>query len=146
MKRARVLLATLLSVKLAAALLVAASPVPIAAQADGGVDAPYANNQLADPALESQARDLMYEIRCVQCQSQSIADSDAPIAGAMRSEVRTRIAGGQSPDDIRDYFIARYGDYISFDPPVSPLTWPLWFAPILVVGFALWLARGRFKR
>ncbi len=123
------------------------SPVlPLSAQADGGVDAPYANNQLPDPALEEQARRLMGEIRCVQCQSQSIADSDAPIAGAMRSEVRTRIAAGQSADSIRDYFIARYGDYISFDPPMTPLTWPLWFAPILVIAFGLWLARGRFKR
>ena len=130
-----------------AALMLALTPLlPLAAQADGGVDAPYANNQLPDPALESRARDLMVEIRCVQCQSQSIADSDAPIAGAMRSEVRTRIAAGQSVDSIRQYFIARYGDYITFDPPVTPLTWPLWFAPILVIAFGLWLAKGRFKR
>ena len=104
------------------------------------------DTQLADPAQEAQARDLMYDIRCVQCQSQSIADSDAPIAGAMRSEVRSRIANGESPDTIRDYFIARYGDYITFDPPVSALTWPLWLAPILIIAFGLWLARGRFRR
>ncbi|MAC12551.1 MAG: cytochrome C biogenesis protein, partial [Sphingorhabdus sp.] len=63
---------------LALAFCVAA---PLAAQNDGGVDAPFANEQLSDPAQEAAARDLMYEIRCVQCQSQSIADSDAPIAG-----------------------------------------------------------------
>ncbi|MDE0932338.1 MAG: cytochrome c-type biogenesis protein CcmH [Novosphingopyxis baekryungensis] len=129
------------------ALFLALSIPDIAgAQQDGGVDAPFANTQLADPAQEAQARDLMYDIRCVQCQSQSIADSDAPIAGAMRSEVRSRIANGESPDAIRDYFIARYGDYITFDPPVSALTWPLWLAPILIIAFGLWLARGRFRR
>jgi len=125
------------------ALLLAA---PAAAQNDGGVDAPFANEQLPDPAQEAAARDLMYEIRCVQCQSQSIADSDAPIAGAMRSEVRSRIAAGQSAESVRDYLIRRYGDYITYDPPVSPLTWPLWFAPILIIGFGIWLAWGRFKR
>ena len=129
------------------ALFLALSTPDIAgAQQDGGVDAPFANTQLADPAQEARARDLMYDIRCVQCQSQSIADSDAPIAGAMRSEVRSRIANGESPDAIRDYFIARYGDYITFDPPVSALTWPLWLAPILIIAFGLWLARGRFRR
>ncbi len=129
-----------------ALMLLFTPALPLAAQADGGVDAPYANNQLPDAAKEAEARALMGEIRCVQCQSQSIADSDAPIAGAMRSEVRTRIAAGQSADSIRDYFIARYGDYITFDPPMTPLTWPLWFAPILVIAFGLWLAKGRFKR
>ncbi|WP_420605940.1 cytochrome c-type biogenesis protein [Novosphingopyxis sp.] len=131
---------------LMALMLLFTPALPLAAQADGGVDAPYANNQLPDAAKEAEARALMGEIRCVQCQSQSIADSDAPIAGAMRSEVRTRIAAGQSADSIRDYFIARYGDYITFDPPMTPLTWPLWFAPILVIAFGLWLAKGRFKR
>jgi len=126
--------------------LALSTPGMAGAQQDGGVDAPFANTQLADPAQEAQARDLMYDIRCVQCQSQSIADSDAPIAGAMRSEVRSRIANGESPDAIRDYFIARYGDYITFDPPVSALTWPLWLAPILIIAFGLWLARGRFRR
>ncbi len=129
-----------------AALLLLFLAAALPAQNDGGVDAPYANQQLGDPAAEAAARDLMYEIRCVQCQSQSIADSDAPIAAAMRSEVRSRVANGQSVDDIRAYFIARYGDYITFDPPVSPLTLPLWFAPILVIAFGLWLAKGRFRR
>ena len=129
-----------------ALFLALSTPDMAGAQQDGGVDAPFANTQLADPAQEARARDLMYDIRCVQCQSQSIADSDAPIAGAMRSEVRSRIANGESPDAIRDYFIARYGDYITFDPPVSALTWPLWLAPILIIAFGLWLARGRFRR
>ncbi len=131
---------------IALAALLATAPAALSAQQDGGVDAPYANRQLSDPALEGQARALMHEIRCVQCQSQSIADSDAPIAGAMRSEVRTRIAQGQSVGAVRDYLVARYGNYITFDPPVTPLTWPLWLAPILVLAFAIWLARGRFRR
>lgn len=132
--------------RLLVAIMVLLSAAPLPAQQDGGVDAPYANRQLSDPAREDLARSLMHEIRCVQCQSQSIADSDAPIAGAMRSEVRTRIAQGQSVDAVRDYLIARYGNYITFDPPVTPITWPLWLAPILVLAFAIWLARGRFRR
>ena len=108
--------------------------------------APLANVQLKDPAKEAQAQALMATLRCVVCQGQSIADSNAEMAGDMRSLVRTRIEGGQSPAQIRDWLIARYGDYISYDPPFSALTAPLWIAPLLLLALGVWLARASFKR
>lgn len=123
--------------------LVAAGP----AWADSSLPpAPLANVQLKDPAKEAQAQALMATLRCVVCQGQSIADSNAEMAGDMRSLVRTRIAGGQSPTQIRDWLIARYGDYISYDPPFSALTAPLWIAPLVLLAIGAWLARGSFRR
>jgi cytochrome c-type biogenesis protein CcmH len=108
--------------------------------------APYAYKQLADPRQESEARSLMETLRCLVCQGQSIADSDADMAGDMRSLVRERIAAGEKPEAIRAWLIERYGNWVSYKPPVEPITWPLWAAPVLLVGLGLWLARGRFRR
>tara|TARA_R110000772_G_scaffold39727_16_gene93204 strand:- start:78 stop:491 length:414 start_codon:yes stop_codon:yes gene_type:complete len=119
--------------------------LPIAGQT-GLPPAPYADQQLADPAKEAAARDLMDELRCLKCQSQSIADSNAPMAGDMRSQVRERIAAGETPEQIRDWLVERYGNWVTYDPPVTPMTWPLWITPIFLLIAALWLARGRFRR
>ena len=108
--------------------------------------AEYANKQLPDPRQEARARDLMDEIRCLRCQGQSIADSDADIAGDMRNNIRRRIAAGETPDQIRTWLIDRYGNWVTYDPPLEPLTWPLWFAPIVLLGAGLFLMRGQFKR
>ena len=107
---------------------------------------PWANRQLPDPRQEARARALMEELRCLVCQGQSIADSDAEIAGDMRHLVRTRIAAGESPAAVRAWLVERYGDWVSFKPPVEPLTWPLWAAPILLLAAGAWLIRGRLKR
>lgn len=109
-------------------------------------DAPYANQQLADPRQEAVATDLMETLRCVTCQSQSIADSDASLAGDMRHQVRTRIAAGEDPEAIREWMIARYGDWVSYAPTVKPITWPLWAFPLAIIALALFLLRGRFVR
>lgn len=119
--------------------------LPVAAQT-GLPPAPYADQQLVDPAKEAAARDLMDELRCLKCQSQSIADSNAPMAGDMRSQVRERIAAGETPEQIRSWLIERYGSWVTYDPPVTPMTWPLWIAPIFLLIAAVWLARGRFRR
>ena len=95
--------------------------------------APYAYNQLQDPRLEAEASALMHTLRCLKCQSQSIADSDAPMAGDMRHQVRSRILAGESPGQIRSWLIARYGDYVSYEPEVSATTWPLFAVPVLVI-------------
>lgn len=108
--------------------------------------APYANRQLADPRQEQRAKDLMEELRCLVCQGQSIADSNAELAGDMRSLVRERIAAGQTPAQIRTYLIERYGEWVTLRPPVEPLTWPLYAAPILLLLAGGWLLRGRFRR
>ncbi len=114
------------------AALLALLAVPLAAQ-DSMPPAPYAYNQLADPKLEAEASALMHTLRCLKCQSQSIADSDAPMAGDMRHQVRSRILAGESPDQIRGWLIARYGDYVSYEPEVSRTTWPLFAVPVLVI-------------
>ena len=108
--------------------------------------APYAYRQLDDPRREAQAKALMETLRCLVCQGQSIADSDADMAGDMRSLVRERIAAGEPPEAIRAWLVERYGNWVSYKPPVAPVTWPLWAAPALLLGLGFWLARGRFRR
>ncbi len=121
--------------------------LPFTATAQTGLPpAPYAYRQLDDPAKEAEAKELMEELRCLKCQSQSIADSDAPMAGDMRSQVRERIAAGQTPEQIRDWLIDRYGNWVSYDPPVTTATWPLWAAPLFLLIMGLWLARAKFRR
>jgi cytochrome c-type biogenesis protein CcmH len=108
--------------------------------------APYAYQQLRDPAQESRAKALMEELRCLVCQGQSIADSDAPLAGDMRHEVRTKIAAGESPADIKKWLVARYGNWVSYDPPFDAATAFLWLGPLLFLALGGWLAFGRFRR
>ncbi|HEX8466222.1 MAG TPA: cytochrome c-type biogenesis protein [Allosphingosinicella sp.] len=106
----------------------------------------YAYTQLPDPIQEAEAKALMETLRCLVCQGQSIADSDADMAGDMRALVRERIAAGEEPEAIRRWLIERYGAWVSYKPTVEPLTWPLWAAPVVLVALGLWLARSRFRR
>ncbi len=106
--------------------------------------APFAYRQLDDPAKERAAMDLMETLRCLQCQGQSIADSDAPIAGSMRSLVRERIKAGEAPEEIRSWLIERYGDYVSYAPQLTELTWPLFAVPLVFLLIAVLLLRRRF--
>lgn len=106
----------------------------------------YANEQLADPAQEAKAKALMATIRCIVCQGQAIIDSDAELAGDMRALIRGRIAGGETPAQIKTWLIERYGAYITYEPPLTPVTWPLWIAPIALLGVGAFLARGRFRK
>ena len=108
--------------------------------------AEYAYTQLPDARQEAQAKALMETLRCIVCQGQSIADSDADMAGDMRALVRRRIQAGERPEDIRRWLIERYGNWVSYAPPVEPVTWPLWAAPIVLLLGGLLLARGRFRR
>ena len=107
---------------------------------------PWANRQLPDPRQEAAAAALMEQIRCLVCQGQSIADSNAELAGEMRAMVRERVAAGEPPEKIRGWLIERYGAWISFRPPLEPLTWPLWAAPLLLLAAGAWLARQRLAR
>lgn len=127
---------------LALLLVLAAAP----ALADSNLPpAALANTQLKDPAKEAKARDLMYTLRCLVCQGQSIADSDAEMAGDMRALVRQRIDAGESPESVRKWLVARYGDYVTYDPPFSWVTAPLWLAPLAMLAIGAWLARSSFK-
>ena len=137
-----------LGLALAASTTVAAllfSAAPAAAQ-PVTPPAHYANVQLADPAKEASAKALMETLRCLVCQGQSIADSDADMAADMRALVRERIARGETPASVRDWLVSRYGDYVTYDPPLSGLTWPLWLAPIALLAIGAWIARSSFRR
>jgi cytochrome c-type biogenesis protein CcmH len=128
-----------------ALLLLALIAAPVSAD-PSTPPAALANTQLRDPAQEAKARDLMATLRCLVCQGQSIADSDASMAGDMRALVRSRIAAGETPDSVRAWLIERYGDYVSYDPPLSAATWPLWLAPIALLVLGAVIARSSFRR
>ncbi|MFN3620065.1 MAG: cytochrome c-type biogenesis protein CcmH [Sphingorhabdus sp.] len=124
-------------------LLIMAAPA--LAQGSGPTPA-LANRQLADSVKEAEATRLMHSLRCIQCQGQSIADSDAPMAASMRAEVRQQIAAGQDPETIRTWMIDRYGEWVSFEPDMKGAGLLLWLTPLIVLLVSLWLARGLFRR
>src|SRR6187431_1889124 len=101
---------------------------------------------LADPVLESRARELSRELRCMVCQNQSIDDSDAPLARDLRLLVRERIAGGDSDNQVIDFLVARYGEFVLLKPRLSLHTLMLWLLPPLALaggGLALWFYSRR---
>lgn len=129
---------------IAATILLVSAPSALAQTALP--PAPYADRQLDDPRLEEQARQLMLTIRCVTCQSQSIADSNASMASDLRSIIRERLQAGESPEQIRAWLIERYGDWISYAPSARPILWPLWAAPVVLLLIGGVLVASRLKR
>ena len=105
----------------------------------------WADRQLPDPRQEAQAAALMEELRCLVCQGQSIADSNAELAGDMRDLVRRRIAAGEQPAAIRAWLIRRYGSWISYRPTAEPAAWPLWLAPLALLALGALLLRRRIR-
>lgn len=105
----------------------------------------WANRQLPDPAQEAKAQALMQELRCLVCQGQSIADSDADMAGDMRHLVRDRIARGEQPQAIRAWLVERYGQWVSYRPG-GEASWPLWLAPFVLLVLGGMVALGRLRR
>lgn len=103
----------------------------------------WANRQLPDPRQEAKAEALMAEVRCLVCQGQSIADSDAELAGDMRDLIRRRIAAGEKPSAIQGWLVQRYGTWISYKPTDEPAAWPLWLAPFGLLLVGLWFVRRR---
>ncbi len=91
---------------------------------------------LPDPVLEQRARDISAHLRCVVCQNQTIDDSDAPLAHDMRLLVRERLLAGDSDKEVREYIVARYGNFVLLRPPFQADTWALWIAPFLVLAIA----------
>ena len=129
--------------RLALALMIVAAPPVLA---DSNLPPAYwSNRQLPNPKQEEQAQALMAELRCLVCQGQSIADSDAELAGDMRDLVRRRIAAGEKPSAIRAWLIERYGSWISYKPTGEPAAWPLWLAPLALLLAGAWLIRRRIS-
>jgi cytochrome c-type biogenesis protein CcmH len=92
---------------------------------------------LADPALEARAREIGRDLRCLVCQNQSIDDSDADLARDLRVLVRERLQAGDSDQQVVDYVVSRYGDFVLLRPPLKPSTYVLWFGPALILGLAV---------
>ena len=105
----------------------------------------------ADDALDARLKSLETQLRCLVCQNQTLAESEAPLAADLRNEVRELAQSGKSDDDIRAYLVARYGDFVLYKPPVKPVTYLLWFGPFLLLaaGLVVWLLvlrqRGKMK-
>lgn len=96
-----------------------------------------------DPQLEARMVQLAQELRCLVCQNESLASSHAELADDLRQEVREQLRQGKTDQEIKDYLVARYGDFVLYRPEVKPLTWALWFGPFALVLLALVLL-GRY--
>jgi cytochrome c-type biogenesis protein CcmH len=114
-----------------------------AALAAGGVASPA----VADPVLEARVQDLSYKLRCLVCQNESIAESRAPLAEDLRNQVREQFAAGKSEDQIVDFLVSRYGDFVLYEPPFKPITLVLWLGPLVLLlsgaGWLLYRLRSR---
>lgn len=88
---------------------------------------------LSNPVQEARAQEIFKQIRCVVCTSESIHDSNAGLAKDFRERIRERITAGDTDQQVLDYMVARYGDYILMEPPVKETTYLLWYGPILIL-------------
>ena len=102
----------------------------------------------ADPKVEARLKSIAHELRCLVCQNQTIADSDAPLAVDLRQQTRAMIAAGKTDDEIRGYMVERYGDFVLYKPPFNAATAVLWIAPglLIVGGFAALIVMMRRRR
>lgn len=116
MKRLAVLLAVVLALFAGLAGAQAIEPLPF-----------------KDHAQELRFQHLTAQLRCPMCQNETLADSNAPIARDLRHEVFRLMQAGRTDDQIKQYLVARYSDYVLYDPPVNPTTWVLWFGPLLIL-------------
>ena len=131
--------------RLVLALLLWLAALPAFAQANQKADA--APLQFRDAAEETRFHDLAAELRCVMCQNQSLADSNALIALELRREVLDLIRAGKSDAQVKDHLVQRYGEFVLYKPRVEGRTWLLWLGPalILLAGSALVVALVRRK-
>ncbi|QYY28197.1 cytochrome c-type biogenesis protein CcmH [Cupriavidus pinatubonensis] len=101
---------------------------------------------LTDAELDARVHALSEQLRCLVCQNQTLADSNAELAVDLRRQIREQLRQGASDEAVKQYLVQRYGDFVLYKPPLKPLTWLLWFGPLLlllVVLAALWRPRAR---
>ena len=106
-----------------------------------GVFAGEAKPLAEDPVLEARLKAMSQELRCLVCQNQTLSDSNAPLAEDLRKEIRTQMRAGKTDQEVIDYLVARYGDFVRYRPPVNTNTALLWFGPFLLLiigGFVLY--------
>jgi len=114
-------------------MMVSALAAPAVSDA-ASAGAPAVADTFSNPATEARARNLQRQLRCLVCQGESIDESGSPFAADVRHLVREEIAGGKTDQQIEDFLVARYGDFILMKPPLQPNTWLLWLAPFLVLA------------
>ncbi|PXF29321.1 hypothetical protein WH50_21350 [Pokkaliibacter plantistimulans] len=110
-------------------------------QANAAIEAQH----FADPQLQQRYQSLVWELRCPKCQNQNIGDSNAPIAQDLRDEVAKLLREGKSDQDIQNYMVNRFGEFVLYRPKLDPVTWLLWFGPLLLLlvgSMAVWLLSG----
>ena len=100
----------------------------------------------ADPQLEKQAMALADELRCLVCQNQTLADSNAELAVDLKNQIREKLRQGMSERDIIDFMVARYGDFVLYRPPMKATTLLLWFGPLLLMVLGLGVLLNRLLR
>ena len=100
----------------------------------------------ANQQQEDRFNQLTQELRCLVCQNQNLADSDAPLAHDLRREVQEMLQTGQSNEDIKRFLVERYGDFVLYRPPVQTNTYLLWLAPLLLLLGGAWILRGSIKK
>ena len=93
-----------------------------------------------DPVLEKRVKAISLELRCLVCQNQTIADSNAGLAVDLKNQVREMLQKGMGEDEIKDFMVERYGDFVLYDPPVKGTTMVLWLGPLLMLILAFWMA------
>ena len=100
----------------------------------------FAFYSFADPAQEQRYQNLLVELRCVVCENQSLADSNAPLAEDLRLEIYQQMMQGKNDEQIKDFLVQRYGVHVLYDPPLQTNTWVLWLGPVLlfIVGIFIW--------
>ncbi|MHC1653848.1 cytochrome c-type biogenesis protein [Stenotrophomonas maltophilia] len=119
--------------------------MPLAALAQQPVHDPQPL-QFRDGAEERRFHDLAAQLRCVQCQNQSLADSNAQIAQDLRREVLQLMQQGRDDAQIKQFLVARYGEFVLYQPPLQPGTWLLWGGPLLVLGAGALVVLGIVRR
>ncbi len=99
-----------------------------------------------DPVVEQRLIVIAEELRCLVCQNESLAGSRADLANDLRREVRILIKSGKTDAQITDYLVSRYGDFVLYRPPVKPVTWLLWFGPVILLIGAMWILVSIIRR
>jgi cytochrome c-type biogenesis protein CcmH len=100
----------------------------------------------ADPALEKRVVGLAHELRCLVCQNQTIADSNAPLAVDLRNQIREQLTQGASEQDVIGFMVARYGDFVLYRPPLKATTVALWAGPFLLLALGIFVLVRRLVR
>jgi cytochrome c-type biogenesis protein CcmH len=100
----------------------------------------------ADPALENRVANLAHELRCLVCQNQTLADSNAPLAVDLRNQIREQLQQGASDQDVIDFMVARYGDFVLYRPPFKAATLLLWLGPFLLLALGALMLWRRLRQ